>query len=59
MMRDLDLLNTYWVLIIPHIATGAVLGTIIMRTFIAGIPQTIFDAAQIDGAPTCGSSARS
>ncbi|GAB6936769.1 carbohydrate ABC transporter permease [Isoptericola variabilis] len=50
MMRDLDLLNTYWVLIIPHIATGAVLGTIIMRTFIAGIPQTIFDAAQIDGA---------
>jgi ABC-type glycerol-3-phosphate transport system permease component len=50
MMRDFELLNTYWVLIIPHIATGAVLGTIIMRTFIAGIPQTLFDAAQLDGA---------
>ncbi|MEL7977535.1 carbohydrate ABC transporter permease [Isoptericola sp. F-RaC21] len=50
MMRNLELLNTYWVLIIPHIATGAVLGTIIMRTFIAGIPQTLFDAAQLDGA---------
>lgn len=52
MMRDMDMLNTYWVLIIPHIATGAVLGTILMRTFIAAIPQTIFDAAQIDGAST-------
>jgi len=52
MMRDIDLLNTYWVLIIPHIATGAVLGTILMRTFIASIPQTVFDAAQIDGAST-------
>lgn len=50
MMRDFDMLNTFAVLIIPHIAGGAVLGTILMRTFIAGIPQTIFDAAQIDGA---------
>lgn len=52
MMRDMELLNTYWVLIIPHVASGAVLGTILMRTFIAGIPQTIFDAARIDGAST-------
>ncbi|WP_105565786.1 carbohydrate ABC transporter permease [Microbacterium halophytorum] len=52
MMRNMGMLNTYWVLIIPHIATGAVLGTILMRTFIAGIPQTMFDAAQLDGAST-------
>lgn len=50
MMRDLGLLNTIWVLAIPHIAGGAVLGTILMKTFIEGIPQEIFDAARVDGA---------
>jgi ABC-type glycerol-3-phosphate transport system permease component len=50
MMRDMGLLNTIWVLIIPHIAAGSVLGTILMKTFIEGIPQEVFDAARIDGA---------
>jgi ABC-type glycerol-3-phosphate transport system permease component len=50
MMRDFHLLNTIAVLIIPQIAGGAVLGTILMRTYIEGIPQSIFEAAAIDGA---------
>jgi ABC-type glycerol-3-phosphate transport system permease component len=50
MMRDFGLLNTMAVLIIPQIAGGAVLGTILMKTYIEGIPQTIFEAASIDGA---------
>ncbi|TDD99945.1 carbohydrate ABC transporter permease [Jiangella asiatica] len=50
MMRDLDLLNTYPVLIIPHVAGGVVIGTILMKTFIEGIPQELFDAARVDGA---------
>lgn len=50
MMRDLGLLNTVWVLAIPHIAGGAVLGTVLMKTFIEGIPQETFDAARLDGA---------
>lgn len=50
MMRDFDLLNTYPVLIIPHVAGGVVLGTILMKTFIEGIPQELFDAARVDGA---------
>ncbi|MGA1836459.1 carbohydrate ABC transporter permease [Herbiconiux sp. 11R-BC] len=50
MMRDLGLLNTLWVLIVPRIAGGAVLGTILMKTFIEGIPQELFDAARVDGA---------
>lgn len=50
MMRDIGMLDTYWVMTLPHIATGAVLGTILMRTYIQGIPQTIFDAAELDGA---------
>jgi ABC-type glycerol-3-phosphate transport system permease component len=50
MMRDFQLLNTIWVMIIPHVVGGAVIGTVLMRTFVDGIPQTIFDAARIDGA---------
>jgi ABC-type glycerol-3-phosphate transport system permease component len=41
MMREFHLLNTIWVMIVPHIVGGAV---------IDGIPQSIFDAARIDGA---------
>ncbi|TWD84632.1 multiple sugar transport system permease protein [Kribbella amoyensis] len=50
MMRNLGLLNTYAVLIIPHVAGGVVLGTILMKTFVEGIPQALFDAARTDGA---------
>ena len=50
MMKDFGLLNTYLVLIIPYVAGGVVLGTILMRTFIQSIPQTLFDAARVDGA---------
>jgi ABC-type glycerol-3-phosphate transport system permease component len=49
-MKDLGLLNTYIVLIIPYTAGGVVLGTILIRNLVEGIPQTIFDAARIDGA---------
>jgi ABC-type glycerol-3-phosphate transport system permease component len=49
-MKDLVLLNTYVVMIVPYTAGGVVLGTILMRNFVEGIPQTIFDAARIDGA---------
>ncbi|WP_427892858.1 carbohydrate ABC transporter permease [Kribbella sp. GL6] len=50
MMRDFGLLNTYAVLVIPHLAGGVVLGTILMKTFVEGIPQSLFDAARTDGA---------
>ncbi|MFD4960420.1 carbohydrate ABC transporter permease [Microbacterium sp. NPDC058389] len=50
MMRDFQLLNTMAVLILPQIAGGAVLGTILMRSYIEGIPQSIFEAAMLDGA---------
>jgi ABC-type glycerol-3-phosphate transport system permease component len=49
-MKDLGLLNTYVVLVVPYTAGGVVLGTILMRNFVEGIPQTLFDAARIDGA---------
>ncbi|MEV6889892.1 carbohydrate ABC transporter permease [Kribbella sp. NPDC051137] len=50
LMRDLHLLNTLPVLVLPHIAGSVVLATILMRTFVQQIPQELFDAAQVDGA---------
>lgn len=50
LMKDLGLLNTYWVLILPHTATGLVLAIILMKTFFDQIPQDLFDAATLDGA---------
>jgi ABC-type glycerol-3-phosphate transport system permease component len=50
LMKDLGLLNTYIVLVIPYSAGGVVLGTILIRNFVEGIPQSLFDAARIDGA---------
>lgn len=48
--RNLGLLNTRLVLVIPHIAGGTVLATILIKTFVEGIPQEFFDAARVDGA---------
>lgn len=50
LMKDLGLLNTYVALVVPYTAGGVVLGTILMKNFVEGIPQTIFDAARVDGA---------
>lgn len=50
MMRDLGLLNTYVVLIIPHVATSTVLGIVLMRNFVEGISPSLFEAARLDGA---------
>jgi ABC-type glycerol-3-phosphate transport system permease component len=50
LMHDLHLLNTYLVLILPYIASGSVLSTFLMRTFIEQIPEALFEAARLDGA---------
>lgn len=50
MMKDFGILNTYTVLLVPYTAGGVVLSTILVRNFVQGIPQSIFDAARVDGA---------
>jgi multiple sugar transport system permease protein len=47
-MKNLDLINTPWSLILPGI-TGA-FGVFLMRQFFLTLPQEIFEAARIDGA---------
>ena len=50
LFKNMNLLNTYWVLIFPWIATGQAFGIFLLRSFFAGIPEEIFEAARIDGA---------
>ncbi len=43
-------LNTRWVLIIPAVTGGQIVGIYLCRTFFEQIPNTLFEAARIDGA---------
>ena len=49
-IRDLGLLDTRWALILPGIAGEQVFAIFILRSFIAGLPEEIFEAARVDGA---------
>lgn len=51
-MRQLKLLNTLWVVILP--AAINVYNIILMRNFLEGIPESLFEAAEIDGATPMG-----
>lgn len=50
LVKDLGLLNTYWVLILPYIAGGQAFAIFVLRSFIASQPEAIFESARIDGA---------
>jgi len=49
-VNDLGLVNSRWGLILPWIASGQVLGILICRGYLEGLPEEIFEAARIDGA---------
>lgn len=49
-VRELGLLDTYWVLILPYIAGGQAYGIFLLRTFFSSLPVELFDVAKIDGA---------
>lgn len=48
--RQLGILNSRIVLVIPQVAGGTVLATILIKTFVESIPQELFDSARVDGA---------
>jgi multiple sugar transport system permease protein/raffinose/stachyose/melibiose transport system permease protein len=48
--QRLGMLDTYWVMILPYIAGGQVVGIYLLRSFFAGMSSELFEAAQLDGA---------
>jgi len=50
LVKDLGLINTYWAMILPWIASGQIFAMFILRTYFEGLPRELFDAARIDGA---------
>jgi multiple sugar transport system permease protein len=43
-------LDNYLILIVPVISGGSVFGVFLLRAFFEGLPESIFEAARIDGA---------
>lgn len=50
LVQRLGILDTYWVQILPYVATAQVFQTVIMRSFFAGLPKEVIEAAKVDGA---------
>lgn len=50
MVKDFDLINTRAGVVLPTIAGSIPFGTLLIRTFFSGLPNSLFEAADIDGA---------
>ncbi len=48
--ENLNLIDSYWVLILPAIAGAQVPAVFLCRGFFASLPKALFEAARIDGA---------
>jgi raffinose/stachyose/melibiose transport system permease protein len=46
----LELTDTRWALIIPYTAMGLPLAVYLLKVYIDGLPEELFDAARVDGA---------
>ncbi|MEV6400612.1 carbohydrate ABC transporter permease [Streptomyces sp. NPDC051907] len=49
-LRDLQLTDTYWALILPQTAQSLAFGTFWMRNFFRSVPRSVVEAARLDGA---------
>lgn len=50
MVKDFNLINTRWGVILPSIAGTIPMGVLLLRTFFNGLPGGLFEAADLDGA---------
>jgi ABC-type glycerol-3-phosphate transport system permease component len=50
LLKDLNLLNTLWAIIVVGIAGGQVFNIFVLRNFIEELPKDLFEAAEMDGA---------
>lgn len=49
-VKQLGLLNSYWVLILPYIAGGQIFAIFLFKSFFDGLPNELFESAKMDGA---------
>lgn len=49
LLKDLGLLNTFWALVLPGAASGYMI--FLLKGFFDSLPQELFEAGQLDGAP--------
>ncbi|MFK3985102.1 carbohydrate ABC transporter permease [Micromonospora sp. NPDC050397] len=54
MLRDLNLINSYYAVILPQVAFSLPLTIVILRPFLAAVPRELEDAAAIDGTGRIG-----
>ena len=54
MLRDLNLINSYYAVILPQVAFSLPLTIVILRPFLSAIPRELEDAASIDGTGRLG-----
>ncbi|MGC5028750.1 carbohydrate ABC transporter permease [Micromonospora sp. DT229] len=54
MLRDLNLINSYYAVILPQVAFSLPLTIVILRPFLTAIPRELEDAAAIDGTGRLG-----
>ena len=53
-LKDLNLLGTYWAMILPATALGLPFGIFLMQAFFRGLPSDLADAARVDGCSEFG-----
>lgn len=49
-VKQLGLLNSYWVLILPYVAGGQIFAIFVFKGFFDGLPGELFESARLDGA---------
>lgn len=52
LVKNLGLLGTRWALVIPYVSGGQVFAIFILRSFMASLPNELFEASRVDGAKT-------
>jgi ABC-type glycerol-3-phosphate transport system permease component len=50
LVKGFGMLNTYWALVLPYISGGQVFAIFVLRSFIASLPEELFESARLDGA---------
>ncbi|GIH05952.1 sugar ABC transporter permease [Rhizocola hellebori] len=54
MLRDMDLINSYYAVILPQVAFQLPLTIVVLRPFLTAVPMELEDAAMIDGSSRLG-----